>query len=94
MSFLRAEYADDAGGLSLFETSVSVGVATNVCGNRDLVGIAANWGRANEDTWGVDDDQLTQSLRVTPSVQILIDPVNNPDDDVIAVFGLRGVASF
>ena len=52
----------------------------------------------------VDDDQftveafyrlqLTQAIRVTPSIQLLIDPVNNPDDDVIAVFGLRGVASF
>ena len=104
MPFLRAGYAEDAGGLSLFESSVSVGVAANVCANRDLVGIAANWGRANEDTYGVDDDQftveafyrlqLTQAIRATPSIQLLIDPVNNPDDDVIAVFGLRGVASF
>jgi len=104
MPFLRAGYTDGAGGMSLFEASVSVGVAANLCANRDLVGIAANWGRANEDTYGVDDDQftieafyrlqLTQAIRITPSVQLVFDPVNNPDDDFIAVFGLRGVASF
>lgn len=104
MPFLRAGYADDAGGLSLFRSSVSVGVATNVCANRDLMGIAAHWGRTNEDTWGGEDDQftveafyrlqLTQGLRITPSVQLLFEPALNPDEDVIAVFGLRGVASF
>ncbi len=38
--------------------------------------------------------QLTQGFRVTPSVQLLFDPALNPDDDFIAVFGMRGVMSF
>ena len=69
------------------------------CANRDLMGIAANWGRTNEETYGFEDDQftveafyrlqLTQGFRVTPSVQLLFDPALNPDEDQIWVFGLR-----
>lgn len=102
MPFLRAGYADDGG--SLLERSVSVGVAANLFDNRDLAGVAANWGRVNEDTFGVDDDQfaveafyrlqLSQSVRLTPSVQLLFDPALNPGEDFVAVFGMRGVASF
>jgi hypothetical protein len=33
-------------------------------------------------------------VSVTPSVQLLFDPALNPDDDFIAVFGMRGVMTF
>ena len=102
MPFLRAGYADDGG--SLLETSVSAGGAANLFDNRDLAGIAANWGKVNEDTFGVDGDQfaveafyrlqLSQSVCLTPSVQLLFDPALSPDEDFVAVFGMRGVASF
>jgi porin len=103
MPFLRAGFAEDGG--SLLERSVSTGAAVSLFDQRDLLGLAANWGRPNPDTFapGLDDQfgieafyrlQLTQSLRVTPSVQLLFDPALNPDEDFLAVFGLRGVATF
>ena len=103
MPFLRGGYAEDGG--SLLETSVSAGLAFNAFDRRDLVGIAANWGEPNGRTFGpgLEDQvsveafyrlQLTQNVRVTPSVQLLFDPALSPRDDLIGVFGLRGVMTF
>jgi len=102
MPFVRGGFAEDGG--SLLESSISAGIAANVY-DRDLVGLAANWGEPNEDTFGpgLDDQfgieafyrlQLSQSVRITPSVQLLFDPALNPDEDFAAVFGLRGVVTF
>ena len=33
--------------------------------------------------------QLAQNLAVTPDIQFLIDPANNPDHDFITVFDIR-----
>ncbi len=38
--------------------------------------------------------QLTQEVHVTPSLQLIFDPVLNPDKDVIAVAGIRLRAEF
>lgn len=103
MPFFRAGWADDGG--SLLETSVNVGVATNVLENKALLAIAGNWGQPNEDTFGPDLDdqfgieafcrfQLTQSVRITPSVQFLWNPALNQEDDFLVTFGLRAMASF
>jgi porin len=98
MPFLRAGYAKDGG--SLTEASVSIGVGYETVPGRDLLGVAANWGDPNADTFGSGlDDQyaleifyrfaLTPHLTITPDVQLLIDPAMNPEDDVLWVFGLR-----
>lgn len=103
MPFLRGGFAEDGG--SLLETSISTGAAINLRNQQDLLGLAANWGQPNESTFGpgLDDQfgvelfyrlQLTQALRVTPSVQLLFDPALNPDDDFVPMFGLRGVLTF
>lgn len=102
MPFLRAGYADDGG--SLLELSVNAGVAWQPRED-DLFGVAANWGRPNESSFGpgLDDQyglevfyraQITQSLRITPSIQLLVNPTLYPSQDLIAVFGMRGVLSF
>ncbi len=102
MPFLRAGYAKDGG--SLLEVSVSAGVACQPKED-DLFGIAANWGRPNESSFGpgLDDQyglevfyraQVTDNLRVTPSIQLLANPALNPTEDLMAVFGMRGVLSF
>ncbi len=103
MPFLRAGIAEDGG--SLLEDSVNVGLAFNVVDKRDLIGIAANWGRPNNSTFGsgLSDQysmelfyrlQISQGIRVTPSIQLLVDPALNPSEDFVAVFGLRGVVTF
>lgn len=102
MPFFRAGYADDGG--SLLEISLNAGVAWQPKKD-DLFGVAVNWGRPNEDTFGpgLDDQyglevfyraQLTDHLRLTPSLQLLANPALNPTEDLIAVFGMRGVLSF
>lgn len=102
MPFLRGGYADDGG--SLLELSLSTGVAWKPRED-DLLGIAAHWGRPNEGTFGpgLHDQyglevfyraQITDNLRLTPSIQLLAEPALYPTQDLIVVFGARGVLTF
>lgn len=100
MPFIRGGYTDESG--SLLERSVSVGVGyqPQEHRNRNLIAVAANWGRANPESFGNDDDQyalelfyrlqLTREIALTPNVQLIVDPALNPDDDSIWVGGIRG----
>jgi porin len=101
--FLRGGWADDGG--SLYDRSVSVGFGHQPQPSPNLLGLGLNWGRPNQDTFpGNPGTQFTSELfyrwqatpnfTVTPSVQLLVDPALNPEDDAIAVFGLRGRFAF
>jgi porin len=95
--FLRAGWAKDGG--SLLDRAVAVGVGYAAFGGRDQLGAALHWGRPNEDTFGRLDDQWTfevfyrwqllRELAITPDLQVLVKPAQNPDDDVVFVLGLR-----
>ncbi len=96
MPFIRGGYADDGG--TLLQKSLSVGLGYNI--KDDQLGIAANWGQPNEDSFGPDLDNqavfeayyrwhLTEQIAITPDIQYLIDPALNPDHDSLWVFGLR-----
>ena len=37
--------------------------------------------------------QLTPIIQVTPDVQLIVNPSNNPDEDFLAVFGARFIIS-
>jgi porin len=98
MPFVRMGYADEGG--SLMEQSISAGFGYQASGSRDLLGFAANWGKPNKNTWGegLKDQytlelfyrlQLAEQLAITPDLQLLIDPPNNPDHGSIWVYGLR-----
>jgi porin len=65
-----------------------------------VIGIGLNWSRPSDTAVapGLDDQytaelfyriQLSQSLAITPDIQLIIDPALNPDDDSIFVAGLR-----
>ena len=97
MPFVRGGYADDGG--TLLQKSLSVGVGYNALGNQ--LGVAANWGQPNEDSFGPDLDdqfvfeayyrwQLTEQFAITPDIQYLKDPALNAEQDSLWVFGLRG----
>ncbi len=101
--FLRAGYAEDGG--ALWERFVSAGAAYHIHGTRDALGFGLNWSRPNEDTFGQDlDDQYTAELyyrfqvlkvlTVTPDIQFLFNPALNPDENLIAVWGLRTRLAF
>jgi len=96
MPFIRGGYADDGG--TLLQKSLSVGLGYNIKG--DQLGVAANWGQPNEDSFGPDLDnqtvfeayyrwQFTEQIAITPDIQYLIDPALNPEHDSLWVFGLR-----
>lgn len=96
--FCRAGYADEGG--ALWERSVSVGLGYHTLKGSAVLGVGLNWSRPSEDTLGADlDDQYTAEiyfrwqilkiLTITPDVQVLFDPALNPDENVIAVFGIR-----
>ena len=99
MPFLRGGYAKDGG--SLLQKSISTGVGYQWIPGRDLLGFGFNWGEPNETTWGegLQDQytielfwrwQLGSQLAVTPDLQLLINPANNPEESSIWVFGVRG----
>ena len=101
--FARAGYAE--GGGSLLQTSVSAGAGytpggLQVLGSGSQLGFGFNWGRPNEAVFGsgLDDQyalemyyriQVTKELAITPSVQLLIHPALNPQEDTTWVGGAR-----
>ncbi|MBW2235898.1 MAG: carbohydrate porin, partial [Deltaproteobacteria bacterium] len=98
MLFLRAGWAKDGG--SLLDRSVSAGIGYQVVPGRGLLGAAVNWGRPNKDTFGPGLGsqwtfeafyrwQVLKQLAITPDVQLLVDPAQNPDKSVIWILGLR-----
>jgi len=97
-TFIRGGYADDGG--TLLEKSLSLGFGYSTFGGRDELGVAANWGQPNENSFGpgLKDQyvleafyryQLTKQLAITPDIQLIIDPANNPNHDQLWIWGLR-----
>ncbi len=96
--FLRAGYADGAG--TSLDRTVSIGTGYDVCDGKDLAGIALSWGRAP----GNDRDQytmeafyrcgVTEFLQITPTLQYVINPANNPSTNGIWVLGGRASTFF
>jgi porin len=102
-SFIRAGYAKDGG--SLLEKTLSAGFAYQTIPGGNQLGVAYNWGRPNESSWGpgLDDQhtleafyriQLWKELAVTPDIQYIKNPALNSDDDKLWVFGLRARLAF
>ena len=65
-----------------------------------MIGLGLNWGKPSEGSFGpgLDDQytaelfyrfQLMEIVTLTPDVQLLVNPAQNPDNDVIAIFGIR-----
>jgi porin len=106
--FARTGWAEDSG--SLLERSVSIGGGftpdgLDRLGSGDQLGFGVNWGEPNDALFGTDLDdqyaaevyyrwQLADEIAVTPSLQLLIDPALNPDEDQVWVGGLRMRVAF
>jgi porin len=63
----------------------------------NLLGVGLSWGQPYDnslrDHYTAEvfyRSQQAQNLAVTPDIQFLIDPANNPDHDFITVFGISG----
>jgi len=92
MPFFRA--GASKGTAALYDRSVSVGLGY-YGRNTDLAGLGLNWAEAR----GIDGDQFTleafyrfsisPGLQITPSLQYVSNPLLNPSQDSITLFGLR-----
>jgi porin len=101
--FIRAGYANDGG--SLLEKTLSAGFSYQTIPGGNQLGIAYNWGKPNETTWGtgLDDQhtleafyriQLWKEFAITPDIQYIKNPALNPVNDSLWVFGLRARLAF
>ncbi|MFC3612854.1 carbohydrate porin [Lutimaribacter marinistellae] len=93
------------GGAALFQKDVAVGVGfafdTTASKARDVLGIGLAWG---EPTNTALQEQVTgemfyrfqmlDNLAITPSIQIIKNPIANPNKTTVTVLGLRVRATF
>ncbi|NOD76700.1 MULTISPECIES: carbohydrate porin [unclassified Ruegeria] len=92
MPFFRA--GASKGTAALYDRSISAGLGY-YGRNTDLAGVGLNWAEAR----GIDGTQFTleafyrfsisPGLQITPSVQFISNPLLNPTQDSITLFGLR-----
>ncbi len=99
LPFLRYGYSDSgSGGPAVLEHMVNGGVAfNNIFGQSDdRIGIGLTW--AEPANGALDDQkaidmfyrvQVTPQVAVSPTLQVIFDPVRNPDDDEIFTLGIR-----
>ena len=97
MPFVRA--GASKGTAALYERSVSAGLGYYVR-NTDLAGIGLNWAEAD----GIPGSQKTieafyrfsisPGLQITPSIQFIDNPLLNPGQSGITLFGLRARVVF
>jgi porin len=76
--------------------SFGVGLEEPFGQNADLIGIGFSWGqpanRALRDQYTLEAFYrvlITPHTHLTPDVQVIVDPSEEPDRDVVTVFGLR-----
>ena len=91
--FLRGGYAE--GGLIASKTALVAGLGLHRR-SHDLLGVALGWARpydtALRDQFTLElfyRLQISQHIGITPDVELILDPSNNPGEDWIAVFSLR-----
>ena len=94
MPFVRAGWSE--GEAPFYETTVSGGFIYYFPRYRDLTGFSVAWNKPA--TAGLRDQttleafyryQVSDNVAITADAQLLLNPALNPDDDQIAVFGLR-----
>ncbi len=97
--FVRYGYADGSASPVKQMATTGVGFA-NILGHKnDLLSIGTGWGRNREnlDQYSLEVFyrlQLTPRLSITPDFQFIVDPVDNPDKDIITYVGIRGRIHF
>ena len=98
LPFLRAGYSE--GGAALYRQSVAGGLGIRF-ENTDVFGIGVGWGqpfgpdpREQVSTEMFYRWQVTDVFALTPNLQVIFEPANNPDKDNLAFIGARGRAAF
>ena len=98
--FIRFGHSDGGGGVAA-EDAISAGV--EITQQRDEIWtIGAGWAKPSVETFGPGADnetvietsykfQLSKNFSLTPDVQVVFNPANNPGKSSVWVFGLRGI---
>ncbi len=104
LPFLRYGYSDSGrGGPGPIDHMINAGLAIdNILGqSNDRIGLGFTWSSPSNDS--LDDQgaidafyrvQVTPQIALTPTVQMIIEPVNNPDEDVVWFLGFRSRFTF
>ncbi|TCL09236.1 porin [Shimia isoporae] len=97
LPFFRAGVSQ--GTAALYEKSVSAGVAY-YGRNTDAAGFGLNWAEGASSSEGQITAEafyrfsISPGLQITPSVQVISNPLLNPGQDTITLFGLRARVVF
>jgi len=94
MPFARLGFS--RGSAPIYNESMTLGLIYKFMYRSDLVGLAVNHGSPPDSSlrdqtsveafWRF---QFSENLALTPSLQLLVDPALNPNDDQVWVYGLR-----
>ena len=97
--FVRYGYADvNAGGPTPVKHMVNIGLVTDdIFGqDKDRIGVGYTWSDPADrslDKQNMIDAyyrvQLTPEIEIGPTLEVIFDPVRNPDDDTVYVWGFR-----
>jgi porin len=98
--FLRLGHSDGGGGVAA-EDSISAGVQYTFA-HDEIFSIGAGWAKPSSVTFGpgLDNEtvfessykfQLSKNFSLTPDVQIVFNPADNPTESSVWVFGLRTI---
>jgi porin len=99
MPFARAGWSD--GSAPLMNGTATLGLLHYISDRSDVLGLAGNWGKPSDDT--LRDQytgelfhriQLAQNLAITPSVQLVVDPALNPDQNEVWIGSVRARVTF
>lgn len=98
LPFFRFGYSQ--GDAALLQTVISTGLGYRRA-NNDVAGLGLSWGKPADghlrDQFSSEifyRFQLTKVLAVTPDIQVVVDPALNPQEDMLAFFGIRLRAAF
>ena len=99
MAFGRLGFSK--GSAPIYNESFTLGLMRKFAFRSDVVGLSVNYGRPPDASlssqttieafWRI---QLAQNFAVTPSLQLLLDPALNPEQDQTWVFGFRTRLNF
>ncbi len=97
--FIRYGYADvNAKGPTPVKNMVNVGLVTDgIFGqDKDRIGVGYTWSNPADQSLNEQDTidayyrvQLTPEIEIGPTLEVIFDPVRNPDDETVYVWGFR-----
>ena len=94
LPFMRVGFSD--GLAPQMQKTITVGLGHYFSSRSDVIGLGVNWGDPSDEALREQYTtelfyrfQYAQNIAITPSVQWLVDPALNPDEDNIWIFGLR-----